>query len=80
METAVREMGELPESVQTDRMEEIAETVEDLGEQVAALAGRRKKLEKQQTAVIRVDAVVEPPASASPLRRWIRGVCGGSGT
>ncbi len=80
VETAVREMEELPESFQADRMEAIAETVEDLREEVGSFAGRLEHLERQQTAVIPVAALVERPAPASPLRRWIRGVFGGSGT
>ena len=77
VEQVVEEMGELPEGVQADRLDEVADAVEQLKRQVGDLAGRLKKLEGQQTAVVPVEKVVEAQGTESPVRRWLGGLFGG---
>ncbi len=76
VEQAVREMGELPESALAERVEEIAEEVAALACHLADLGGRLDALETQQTAVVPVIVAAEAPGPQQPLRRWIRGLFG----
>ena len=80
VERVVQEMGELSEGVQADRLDEVADAVEQLKRQVGDLAERLKKLEGQQTAMVAVNEVVEAPDTGSPLRRLVRGLFGGGRT
>ncbi len=76
IERVVPEMGELPEGVQADRLDELANAVEQLKRQLSDLAERLKKLEARQTALVPVSKVVEAPDSRFPLSQWVRGLFG----
>ena len=58
---AVREIKELPEAVQSERLEDIAEQMETLTRQMADVSSRLEVLEAQQTALALVPAPDERP-------------------
>ena len=71
IERVVLEMGELPEGVHADRLDETAQAVRQLKRQVSDLAERLKKLEGQQTAGVPVNKVaVAETVGSWAFRRW----------
>ena len=71
VERVVQEMGELPEGVQADRLDEVADAVEQLKRQVGDLAERLKKLEGQQR-------VIAPRAGVAPVSSTGQAVVAGA--
>ena len=76
VEKAVHEMDDPQETALAERVEEIAQQVEALARQVVDLDGRLDALEMQQTAVVPVVVAAAAPVPQQPIRRWIRGLFG----
>ena len=71
---AVREIKELPEAVQSERLEDIAEQMETLTRQMADVSSRLEALESQQTALALAPAPDERPGLKRSKLDWLRGV------
>lgn len=72
IERVAMEMGELPEGTRADRLDEVADAVEQLKRQVGDLAERLTKLEGQRKAGAPVNKTVEAPDTGPSLRRLSR--------